>query len=169
MGVRAWTVAVALLVCVASAGCASPASPFVPSTLSGGYLADGRPEWLEYLNLTQSDQAVNGSMVHVQPDGKGGTKSTTVPVLGTTDGTTVSLTASAFFNLVNVSISGKRTGDVIVLTGPDDTGKMRSVSYRRAGTDAFNQMLEAWQKQLATDYQRAAAAQATQQTAAAQR
>src|SRR5579859_4357100 len=75
------------------AGCGTAASPSVPtatasasatsvvstkvergpSDFTGNFMTDNRPYWMGWLSLTQSGVTVTGSMISVEPDGKGST------------------------------------------------------------------------------------------------
>jgi hypothetical protein len=113
-------------------------------------MADNRPYWMGWLALTQSGVTVNGSMITVDPDGKGGTKADTETVTGTTDGgLAVSLTTGSVLGTTGSTFNGRRNNNDVTLTWADKTGKIQSAVYRAAARDAFNSALGAWQAQLA--------------------
>jgi len=121
-----------------------------PSDFTGTFMADNRPYWMGWLALTQSGVTVTGSMITVDPDGKGGTKADTETVTGTTDGgLAVSLTTGSVLGTTGSTFNGRRNQDDVTLTWADKTGKIQSAVYRAAARDAFNGALGAWQGQLA--------------------
>lgn len=140
-----------------------------PSDFTGNFMTDNRPYWMGWLSLTQSGVNVSGSIISVEPDGKGNTKATTNSVTGTTDGgSALSLTTGSFLGTAGVSFSGRRTGDQIALTYPDKTGQLQTATYHASSQATFNNALAAWQAQLATA-QAEADRQAAQQKATEQR
>jgi hypothetical protein len=121
-----------------------------PSDFTGTFMADNRPYWMGWLALTQSGVTVTGSMITVDPDGKGGTKADTETVTGTTDGgLAVSLTTGSVLGTTGSTFNGRRNKDDVTLTWADKTGKIQSAVYRAAARDGFNSALGAWQAQLA--------------------
>ncbi|MBI3522037.1 MAG: hypothetical protein HY071_02910 [Chloroflexi bacterium] len=113
-------------------------------------MTDQRPYWMGWISLTQSGTSVSGSLISVEPDGKGNTKATTNPVTGTTDGgSALTITTGSFLGTTGISFSGRRSGDQIALTYPDKTGQLQTATYRAASQAAFNDALTAWQLELA--------------------
>ncbi len=132
-----------------------------PSDFTGNFMTDNRPYWMGWLALPQSGVSVTGSMITVEPDGKGSTKATTATVNGTTDGgSVVSLTTGSFLGTTGLTFSGRRSGDEMTLTYADKTGQLQAPVYRAVSQAAFNDALSSWQAQLAAakgDADRAAA------------
>jgi hypothetical protein len=150
----------------ATSGAAAGVSKTVergPSDFTGNYMTDNRPNWIGWLALTQTGTSVSGSLITVDPDGKGSTIADTLTVTGSTDGANaVSLTTGSVFGTTGTSISGRRSGDQITLSYPNKTGQLQAAVYRAASQAAFNQLLADWQAQLGAakaDADRAAAAQ----------
>ena len=87
-------------------------------------MADERPNDLNFLSLTQSGNTVTGYLTIVVPDGQGSTKAETISLQGTTDGDAITLNANYFFG--NAVITGRRTGNQLVLSNATQSGQIES-------------------------------------------
>lgn len=116
---------------------------------TGTFMLDNRPNNLFYLSLVQTNNEVNGYLQEVHPGFFGGTTGTEYPVSGTVDGDVASLEMKAFFNLVNVTIAGRKNGDRISLALPSNSGEVGNMTFQSASRDKFNQAVSEWQKELA--------------------
>jgi len=115
---------------------------------TGTFIADGRPRWMEFLSLTQTEQGVRGFLLVVEPDDRGGTKSNSVTVEGAADGNALTLRSETFLNLGSATISGTLAGAVLTLSFPSSSGQVTSTRFKRGGQEPFNTALTIWQTQL---------------------
>ncbi|HEX3067279.1 MAG TPA: hypothetical protein VHX14_01800 [Thermoanaerobaculia bacterium] len=115
---------------------------------TGTFVADGRPRWMEFLSLTQTELGVRGFLLVVEPDGRGGTKSETATVEGAADGNELTLRTETFLNLGSTTIGGRVAGAVLTLSFPSSSGQVTSTRFKRGGQEAFNAALTIWQTQL---------------------
>ena len=119
---------------------------------TGSYIANQRPHWLAFLSITQTDQHVRGFLTTTKPNSRGGTESETVAVEGITDGDAVTLESKTLFNLSNVTLTGRISGNTLMLSFPTSSGDLATVSFRRASEDTFNQVLATWRQELKLAY-----------------
>lgn len=124
-----------------------------PSRFTGTFMADDRPSYLHYLSLTQTGDMVNGYMIQVQPDQMGSTQGENISVHGNVDKDAVTLMAKSFLELANVTMTGRRDGEQVILTYPTNSGTVASLVFVPASQNKFNEVVSVWQKQLADTYQ----------------
>lgn len=125
----------------------SIAVPVFATTLTGIYIADNRPHELLYFTLIQSKDELNGSMVQVQPNAKGGTTSSSHTVSGTvSDGLFVLRTKLLFNELV---FNGKVQNGQVQLSYTGPSGRQNTLTLQPADEQKFNQLLAAWRNDLA--------------------
>src|SRR5450759_281642 len=112
-----WVIAIVAVSGVVLFGCSR--HPF-----SGEFVADNRPSGMVFLSTTQAGAAVNGVLMNVVPDGRGGRASQAVAVDGSADSDTVTLRAKAALGLINVTLSGRADGKRLVLSGSSSSGRI---------------------------------------------
>ena len=121
----------------------------VAKPFTGTFIADGRPQWMALLVLTQTDGGVTGFLTTVEPNGSGSTRSNTIAVDGSSDAQTLSLRTKTFLNLGGVTFVGHLSGSLLVLSVPSNSGELGSFHFRRGTEEAFNSSLASWHEQLA--------------------
>ena len=121
---------------------------------TGTFVADGRPQWLELLSLTQTEQSVSGYLLVAEPDDEGGTKSQMVTVEGAADGSVVTLHAKTFLNLGSATFIGRVAGATLTLSFPTNTGAVASHRFLRSSEERFNAALRSWQRDLHAAYEK---------------
>ncbi len=117
-----------------------------PSTFSGTYMFDGRPDFIYFLSITQTGNEVAGFLNNVNPDGKGGTKATTLSLNGTTDSDVVTLYASSTGRVYTLSKTSAEDGSLgFVFSFPTDSGQIAAHEVTPASQYEFNSLLATWQ------------------------
>ncbi|WP_367026918.1 hypothetical protein ABZN20_04715 [Methylococcus sp. ANG] len=114
-------------------------------------MADFRPEGMMYLILAQTQDVVTGSLMMVTPDAKGGTKSRTLSLQGVTDRSTITLRAKQLFE--DITISGRKQDEQILLMFPNDSGIISTVTFVPALESEFNMVLKNWRQLLANTHE----------------
>lgn len=120
------------------------------ATLTGTYLGDARPNALYYVTLIQSNNGLNGSMMEVWSNNKGGTDSTTLSLSGSANEGLLVLTATAFLD--KRVLNGKKEGSVISLSIPMSSGRLTKLVLTPSTDQVFNKVLEQWRDSLRLDY-----------------
>lgn len=120
------------------------AAPLLPgsSGFSGTFMADNRPDSLQFLSLTQSGNTVSGYLLHVRGYWPGGVSGTTFSVQGTVDGDAITLSFSSCGLVIGCAVigsaTGRKSGDTIVLTLPTESGTVDTLTFTPASQDTFN-------------------------------
>jgi hypothetical protein len=120
------------------------------ATLSGTYLGDARPHALYYVTLIQSKNGLNGSMMEVWSNNKGGTDSTTLSLSGSANDGLLVLTATAFLD--KRVLNGKQEGSVLSLSIPMSSGRLTKLVLTPSTDQGFNKALEQWRDSLRLNY-----------------
>lgn len=117
---------------------------------AGSFMADVRPEVMIYLALTQTQDFIAGAMTIVIKNQKGTVDSRTVPIRGIADGNAITLMAERFLN--NLSITGRKKGNSILLTFPDVSEGVATLTFAPASEDDFNVVITQWRQSLLAMY-----------------
>ena len=126
---------------------------------TGTFVADGRPRWMQFLSLTQTQENVTGFLVIAQPDDRGGTTSDTISLDGVADGDSLTLHTKTFLNLGEATMTGRLNGSVLTLSFPLASGAMESNRFTRSNQERFNSALRAWQLDLKAAHEKRRAAE----------
>src|SRR5437879_5662566 len=102
------------------------ASPALARPFTGTFIADGRPRWMGFLSLTQTDHSVNGFLLVAQPNDHGATTSETITVEGSADGNAMTLHSKTFLSFGSVTFDGRLSGSVLTLSFPSSSGRVES-------------------------------------------
>lgn len=131
-----------------------PTAVLGPGTFSGTYLYDGRPNFIYFLSVTQTNNEVAGYLNNVRPDGRGGTQATTIPLNGTIDSNVVTLYASSTGRVYTLSrTTGEDGGSRITFSFPTSSGGIAAEEVTPASQSDFNNLLSGWQASLSDEKQ----------------
>lgn len=120
------------------------------ATLTGSYTVDSKPREMLFISLVQSGEKLTGSMIAASPDDKGGTKSVTYELAGSTNDGALMLTAKAFGG--GIIFNGKHQGGALTLTYPSQSGQLNTIVLIPSSEQRFNTMLSQWQVELGARY-----------------
>lgn len=106
------------------------------ATLTGNYMADGRPARIAYLSLTQSGQMGSGNITITQVDSDASLTTRVVPIRLTVDGSNFALLSAELGN--SFVASGRRDGQALVVTMPQRNSEIAVLRFSVVGEGAFN-------------------------------
>ncbi len=88
-----------------------------------------------FLTLVQTHTSVSGSLISVYPDNKQGTQSNISSLRGETDGKMLTLRDGSLV------INGKKTGSVISLNFPNQSGLISTITFNPGTETEFNELV----------------------------
>ena len=126
------------------------------TSYSGTYLANyiNNDAVIMFVELTQSNTTVTGSLSIVRATGGGGTTQETLALSGNLDGANVSLMAKRKWPQDDLNYHGMKSGDKISLSLPLNSGGFATTEFLPAPIMQFNLLVYDWQVDLANAFER---------------